>query len=229
MFDYKKTLLFYENVCYNDIEVGGQMKKIIILLSVFLLVGCTNSLSSTLSIDTAITTVLKEGNNNTNINGRGYKYYKPRDFSVLDDNLYNHVLLSNGVRYYLNIDINSYYNKYKESYEIDSSLYYSNRFYFNNNMGYIEIKKGNNDYFYVKMMYNYSNIEVAVEERNIKNAVINSAIILSSIRYNDKVIDSLISNGDLNVKETTYEMKKPPKEENNKNILEVIDYGEYEE
>lgn len=205
------------------------MKKIIILLSVFLLVGCTNSLSSTLSIDTAITTVLKEGNNETNTNGRGYKYYKPRDFSIYEDNVYNHVLINNGNKYYLNIDINSYYNKHKENYEINSDIYYSNRFYYNNNVGYIEIREGNNNYFYLKMMYNYSNIEVAVEEANIKSAVINSAIILSSIRYNDKVIENLISNGDLNTKETTYEMKKPPKDDNNKNILEVIDYDKYEE
>lgn len=205
------------------------MKKIIILLSVFLLVGCTNSLSSTLSIDTAITTVLREGNNNTNINGKGYKYYKPRDFSIFEDNIYNHVLLNNGDKYYLNIDINSYYNKHKGNYEINTSLYYSNRFYYDNNMGYIEIREGNNGYFYIKMMYNYSSIEVAVAEDNIKSAVINSAIILSSIRYNDKVIASLISNGDLSAKETTYEMKKPLKDDSNKNILEVIDYDNYEE
>ena len=68
-----------------------------------------------------------------------------------------------------------------------------------------------------------------MEEVNIKSAVINSAIILSSIRYNDKVIESLISNGDLNAKETTYEMKKPPKDDANKNILEVVDYEKYEE
>lgn len=205
------------------------MKKIIILLCVFLLVGCTNSLSSTLSIDTAIMTVLKEGNNKTNINGKGYKYYKPRDFSVFEDNTYNQILLNNGNKYYLNVDINGYYNKHKENYEVNASLYYSNRFYYNDSVGYIEIKKGNNDYFYLKMMYNYSSIEVAVEEVNIKSAVINSAIILSSIRYNDKVIESLISNGDLNAKETTYEMKKPPKDDANKNILEVVDYEKYEE
>ncbi len=208
-------------------EVGGLMKRIIILFSVFLLVGCTNSLSSTLTYESSIMTVVKE-EKIANTNGKGFKYYKPRDFSLLEDNIYNHVLLNKGNKYFVNIDINGYYSKHKEDYDVNSDVYYSYKFYFNDINGFVEIKEGNNNYFYIKMMYNYSNIEVSVKENEIKEAIINSAVILSSIQYNDKVISHLISTGDLNSKETTYEIAKPPKDESNKNILDY-NYGKYEE
>lgn len=200
------------------------MKKIIILISVFLLVGCTNTLSSTLSIDSSVQAVLNEKSAEANTSGIGFKYYKPRDFSILNDDMYNQVLLNNGNKYYLNIDINRYHNKYKEDYKVDSSLYYSKKFNFNDLDGILEIKQGNNSYFYIKMLYNYSIIEVGVIESDIKEAIINSAIILSSIRYNDNVIDHLISTGDLNSKESTYEIKKPTTNEKDKNLL-FYDYN----
>ncbi len=78
------------------------------------------------------------------------------------------------------------------------------------------------------MMYNYSYIEVSVKEYSIKDAVIDCAIILSSIKYNDNVIDTLIVSGDLDFRETPYEIKKP-KQTNNRNILDVYEYDNYSE
>ena len=195
------------------------MRKIIILLSVFMLVGCSNTLSSQLSIDTAIQAVLSEENAKSNTQGIGFKYYKPRDFTILEDNKYNQILLNNGNKYYLNIDINGYYSKYKEDYIVNDSIYFSTKFYYDDKSGYVEVRKGNNSYFYIKMMYNYSYIEVGVNEANIKEAIINSAIILSSIRYNDNVISHLISTGGLDSKESAYEIKKPILDGDNKNVL----------
>ena len=206
------------------------MKKIILFLSIFLIAGCSKYSSNTLTIDSAISTILSEEATTTNTNGQGFKYYKPRDFSLLEDNLYNHILMNNSIKYYLNIDINNYYNKVKTDYKENSSLYFSKKFYYNDKSGYLEIRSGNNNYFYIKMMYNYSNIEVSVKESDIKESVMNSLIILSSIRYNDSVISKLISSGDLNTKESQYELKKPHKEDDNKNILDFKqDYSGYEE
>ena len=205
------------------------MKKIIVLFSVFLLVGCTNTLSTSLSIDNSVKVVINENGAKSNTTGKGFKYYKPRDFSLLEDNIYNHVLLNDGNKYYLNIDINGYYNKYKADYKVNTNLYYSSGFSNGDTYGFLEIRKGNNDYFYIKMMYNYSYIEVATNEKGLRQAIINSSIILSSIRYNDKVIENLINSGYLGSKETTYEIKKPPKDETNKNILDVIDYDSFDE
>lgn len=193
------------------------MKKVIIILSAFLLVGCSSTLSSSLDIDTALNTVLSENITSYNTHAKGFKYYKPRDFSLIKDDDYNHTLLNNGINYYLNVDINGYFNKKDVNYTIDSSLYFSSKINYNGITGFLEIREGNNGYFYIKMMYNYSYIEVCVEKDEIVNAVVNSTIILSSIRYNDKVIESLISSGDLGNKESTYEIKKPSSD--NKNIL----------
>ena len=78
------------------------------------------------------------------------------------------------------------------------------------------------------MMYNYSYVEVMVKEGDINEAVTNMAIILSSIKYNDKVIEKLIASGNLSEVESTYKIKKPSEDKTN-NILDAYDYNVYEE
>lgn len=208
------------------------MKKVIVILSVFLLAGCTAYSSSTLTMERAIGSVIESGPKYTNTNGKGYKYYKPRDFSVLEEKDFNLVLLNNGYNFYFNVDLNGYYNSksnnYKIDYVVDNEVYFSYRFSYNNIDGYISIRDAKNGYFYIKMLYNYSYIEVGVKEKDIKKAVIDSAIILSSINYNDKVIEKLIASRDLVSSESTYEIAKP-KVENDRNILDVAEYDQYKE
>lgn len=208
------------------------MKKVIFILSVFLLAGCTAYSSSTLTMERAIGSVIESGPKYTNTNGKGYKYYKPRDFSVLEEKDFNLVLLNNGYNFYFNVDLNGYYNSksnnYKIDYVVDNEVYFSYRFSYNNIDGYISIREAKNGYFYIKMLYNYSYIEVGVKEKDIKKAVIDSAIILSSINYNDKVIEKLIASRDLVSSESTYEIAKP-KVENDRNILDVAEYDQYKE
>lgn len=208
------------------------MKKVIFILSVFLLAGCTAYSSSTLTMERAIGSVIESGPKYTNTNGKGYKYYKPRDFSVLEEKDFNLVLLNNGYNFYFNVDLNGYYNSksnnYKIDYVVDNEVYFSYRFSYNNIDGYISIRDAKNGYFYIKMLYNYSYIEVGVKEKDVKKAVIDSAIILSSINYNDKVIEKLIASRDLVSSESTYEIAKP-KVENDRNILDVAEYDQYKE
>lgn len=208
------------------------MKKVIVILSVFLLAGCTAYSSSTLTMERAIGSVIESGPKYTNTNGKGYKYYKPRDFSVLEEKDFNLVLLNNGYNFYFNVDLNGYYNSksnnYKIDYVVDNEVYFSYRFSYNNIDGYISIREAKNGYFYIKMLYNYSYIEVGVKEKDVKKAVIDSAIILSSINYNDKVIEKLIASRDLVSSESTYEIAKP-KVENDRNILDVAEYDQYKE
>lgn len=52
-------------------------------------------------------------------------------------------------------------------------------------------------------------------------------IILSSIKYNDKVIENFIGIGGLDSKETLYELKKPKDNSQKKNILDVYDKDMY--
>lgn len=208
------------------------MKKVLIILSVFLISGCTTYSSNTLTMERAIGSVIESGPKYTNTNGKGYKYYKPRDFSVLEEKDFNLVLLNNGYNFYFNVDPHAYYNaknnNYKIDYTIDRELYYSYKFNYKTKDGYISIRDAKNGYFYIKMLYNYSCIEVGVKEKDIKKAVIDSAIILSSINYNDKVIEKLIASRDLVSNESAYEIEKP-KVESDRNILDVAEYDQYTE
>jgi len=208
------------------------MKKVIVILSIFLLSGCTAYSSSTLTLERSVAVVLESSGTYPNSNGKGFKYYRPRDFSVLEDNEFNQVLMNNGYKFYLNIDFNAYYNaknnNYKIDYVVDNTLYFSYKFSYNNIDGYISIRDAKNGYFYIKMLYNYSYIEVGVKESDIKKALVDSTIILSSIRYNDNVIGNLISSRNLVSNESIYEIKKPEKE-NDRNILDVAGYDQYTE
>lgn len=203
------------------------MKKIIIILSSLLLVGCTTSVTSNESYEGLVMNTLNASKTHYNTLGKGFKYYKPRDFSLMKDEDFNHILLNNGNFYYLNVDINGYYNKYEHTYSINPDLVLSKSFKYDDKLGFLEIKEGKNNYFYIKMMYNYSYVEVQVKEYELKPAVVNSIIILSSMKYNDKVIENFISTGDLNSKETAYEIKKPNNNSQKKNILDVYDYDKY--
>ncbi len=208
------------------------MKKVIIILSVILLTGCTTYSSNTLTMERAIGSVIESGPKYANTNGKGYRYYKPRDFSVLEEKDFNIVLLNNSYNFYFNVDLNAYYisknNSYRVDYVVDNEIYFSYKFNYNNIDGYISIRDGKNGYFYIKMLYNYSCIEVGVREKDIKKAVIDSAIILSSVNYNDKVIEKLIASRDLVSSESTYEIAKP-KVESDRNILDVAEYDQYSE
>ena len=208
------------------------MKKYLIILIILVLTGCTNRLNeiNLNVIKNDIINVISSDKVSSNTVGNGFKYYKPRDFAVLEKKDFNHILVHDSTKYYLNIDINAYHSKYKSDYMINLNIYYSDTFEINNIKGYIDIRKGNNSYFYIKMMYNYSCIEVSVPEYRIHDAVIDSIIILSSIEYNDKVIETLISNSDYDSKENSFEIKKPKvTTSDKKNILDVYDYDIYNE
>lgn len=205
------------------------MKKFIIILSSLLLVGCSSTVTSNQTYESLIMNTLESEITHYNTLGKGFKYYKPRDFSLYTDDEFNHILLNKSNKYYLNIDINGYYNKYEHEFSINPEIEYSKSFKYNDILGFLEITKGKNDYFYLKMMYNYSYIEVQVKEKELKPAVVNSIIILSSIKYNDKVIENFISTGDLSSKETTYEIKKPNSSKQKKNILDVYEKDMYNE
>lgn len=203
------------------------MKKVLVFLFIFLLCGCSLNINdfNKDSIINEITSTLKNSSTYANTSGKGFKYYKPRDFSLLVDNDYNHILIHNNNKYYLNIDVNAYYNKTLNEYVKKDNLYYGSDFEYDKKQGFVEIKQINN-YFYIKMLYNYSYVEVEVHDYELKDAIIDSIILLSSIKYNDAVIGNIISVGDLDSRETTYEIKKP-KDNNKKNILDVYDYEMY--
>jgi len=168
------------------------MKKIFLLCMILFLVnGCTKIKDS--NIDTLINETLISKISSTNVNRNGYKYYLPKGLYIKSSKTYNEILSNHKYMLYLYIDIVSYNNKTEFSYTINSRAFYSKDILYNGIKGYIEINKYKNDKYLIEIMYNYAKIEVIVLERDIKEIVTYASTILSSITYNDNVIEKYLS------------------------------------
>ena len=205
------------------------IKKLLIIICMFMLFGCTNSNINSLSLKEVIeNTINSDSTKLYNTNNKGYKYYLPTEFTVSKDNDFVQELTSHNDTYYLNIDIVSYYykNSIKSEHEYDDYEYFT--FENNDKDGYLRIKK-NSDYFFVELCYNYAIIEVEVEESELRYAVARSISILNSIKYNDLVIENYINNNDLKSNETIYKIPEPKEKDDSRNILHYIEESEKEE
>ena len=209
-------------------KVGEVMlKKIILITGLFLITGCTSISIDTLTIDTAIQNVLSQDKQLYNTYEVGYRLYKPRNFNLLKSDGNNYVYISNGKSYYLYVDILAYYNKVNNQYNLQKDAYYTQEFNYNGKYGFINIVE-KDDYFYLKIMYNYAIIEMKVKEDEIIESVIYSGVLLSSIKYNDNVITHLVQNNLIGSNEKKFELQGPTeKEETYLDYLE--DYDDYDE
>ena len=66
------------------------------------------------------------------------------------------------------------------------------------------------DDFFVEVMYNYSKIEVIT--KNYKEAIVKSLIMLRSVTFNDKVIETLIGSNILQYDEEEFDLLGPSAE-----------------
>ena len=202
------------------------MKKyIILLLGLFVLTGCTNI--STLDYDEVIDKVLKEEIHRKNTYLEGYKLYLPEHMILIGDLHGNEILYSYGDRYYLYVDLVSYYNKKQNKYNVEKQEFlYSKDIDYNKLSGYVTISKVNNRYL-LEIMYNYAKIEVVTDDVN--RAMANSLIVLKNIEYNYKIIDSMIGSNTL-VYDSELFTLLGPKTNKNDNFLEYVEeYGVYDE
>ena len=187
------------------------MKKKLLILTIILLTltGCTNL--NTLDLDSLTDTLLSKDINLTNNVFDGYKYYLPKGLKLVSKDEYNAVLKDEyNNTYYFYIDVISYYNKEKVEYKENNNAYFSKELDFNNKQGYLEITKvENTDVYFIEYMYNYGKIEAFVKENEIKSAIINMSNILSSLKFNRTVLETLIGNKVLDYKEDTYDVMKP--------------------
>ena len=185
-------------------------KKLLILtLSILALTGCTNL--SNASLDEITNTMLSSKSSLANTVFDGYKYYVPRGLRLVMKNDYNASFLDEyNNTYYLYIDIISYYNKEKLDYNTNKNAYFSKELNYNNKEGYLEITKvKDSNYYFIEYMYNYGKIEAFVKEKELKSAIINMSNILSSLKFNRTVLETLIGNKVLDYKEDTYDVMKP--------------------
>ena len=187
------------------------MKKIVLLLClVVLLTGCNIETINNGNIDSIVRSVLTKDIDLANSYFTGYKYYLPRGLKLVNKKEYNAKLVSGKNSYYLFVDIIAYYNKVEPKF-VQSNSYYSRELNYNNKKGYIEITKYE-DLYFVEIMYNYAKIETLVSQKDLNTTIINACYILSSIDFNDKVIETLIGDNVLDYKETIYDIFGPHKD-----------------
>lgn len=178
------------------------MKKLILLCILFILTGCTNI--NTSSINTLLNEAVSSRVITTNVNRNGYRYYLPKTLNIKNSKDFNEIITNHKYMIYLYVDVVSYNNKTDFSYNINKNAYYSNSLNYNGIKGFIEINKYKNDKYLIEIMYNYAKIEVVVYERDIKELVLLSSTILSSITYNDNVIEKYLSSSVLDGAEENF-------------------------
>jgi len=182
------------------------MKKriLLILFTILIVTGCTTININ--SIDNIIQNVLVQKNKLSNISFSGYSYYVPNTLKIINKNDYTTVLKDEyGNEYYVYVDVVGYFNKAENTFKEDSSSYYSKKIESADKKknGYLEINESNNKYF-VEAVYNYGKIEVYTSKKHINTTVLNISEILSSLKYNKKILESLIGDNVLSYKEESF-------------------------
>lgn len=202
------------------------MKKLIILIVCFtLLCGCTKINND--NINNIINSVVSSDNDRANQYRNGYKFYLPNNLSTIKIDDKNNVFKENDIKYYIFVDIVSYYHKVENKYQVNEKAYYSSLINYNNKSGYVEVNVKNDKYL-IEIMYNYAKIEVIVNSNDIASAITNSLIILTSVNYNDDIIDNLLEEDVLNYSEETFNIFET--NSNDSNFLKVVEeYDNYNE
>ena len=205
------------------------MKKLLVLLSILtLLTGCTVTKINKDSVDKVIDSVMKKDSKLKNVHFEGYSYYVPRGIRFVDKKEYNAILKDEyNNNYYLYVDVISYYHKVKEKYKVNKKAYYSKEVKTKNKFGYVEIKEDKTGYL-VEAMYSYAKIEAYVEKDSLNDAMTNISMILSSMKYNDKVLSSTVGENILSYKEESYNIFKT-KEKTSDFIDYVKEYDNYDQ
>lgn len=200
------------------------MKKLIILIICFtLLCGCTKLDNN--NISNIINNIVSNKSFRTNQYKNGYKYYLPNNLKIIKIDDRNVVFKENDIKYYMFVDIVSYYHKVENTYQVKDNCYYSSLINYENKSGYIEINEKNNKYL-IEIMYNYAKIEVIVDSKDIANTIANSLIILASVSYNNDIISNLLEEDILNYSEENFNIFET--NSNDSNFLEVVEeYDNY--
>ena len=181
--------------------------KVLLLLSIIVMCSGCNSVNN-MSIEKIIDFTSSSNLKLSNQYRSGYKYYVPSSAGVYSKNDYNEVLLKSNYRLYFYVDVISYYNKVVKNYEVNNDAYYSKEINNGDKFGYIEINKYDDNYFLLEIMYNYAKIEMIIDEDRINEVVTYAMIILTSINYNDDIINNLMEDNVLDYKEINFDIFK---------------------
>ncbi|MEG2351059.1 MAG: hypothetical protein RSB54_00050 [Bacilli bacterium] len=203
------------------------MKKVLlILLVVGVLSGCTVERIDKYNYVQTMNKILPLEVKSFNNVGKGYKYYAPMGVIKMSSSDYNDILKSGNNRYYLYVDVVSYY--YKTDFKFKpKDTYYSKEIKINDKKGYLEITKIK-DKLYVEMMYNYAKIETYVNKKELNDTIRNLSYILTSVKFNESLLNKIYEEGNFNSKEEVYNIFETKEKEGN--FLDYInEYDKYEE
>ena len=202
------------------------MKKVLCMLAtVLLLCGCSKINDK--NYDELINSVVASNYKMENTYRTGYKYYTPTNMDILNTLDYNETLADDNYKYYFYVDVVSYYNRVIENYTEDEKAVYSKKINYEDKYGYIEINKWKNGKYLLEIMYNYAKIEVIVDEENIKSAITNAMVVLSSVKYNNNILESIVGENVLATKEIEFNIFETKKNESN--FLKVSEEDVYED
>lgn len=204
------------------------MKKFIVLLFTCLIfvTGCSIDKLDNQDIDKNLDILLSKKVKMYNVFNEGYKYYVPKGISFYDKEDYNAILKDqNNNKYYLYIDVISYYHKTKNTYKAKSHSYYSKKLKYNKKDGYLQIDESDDKYF-IQFAYNYAKMEAYVSEEDLVDTIDNMASILRTITFNDTVLESLIGENKLDYKEENYTLFKA--DSSKESFLDVVEREETE-
>lgn len=190
------------------------MKKILLLLFlVMIFTGCCNSSSNINNIpdDSLVGVVFSNPISSANTEFKGYKVYLPNGVNLISSTSSNDILYSNKDKYYLYVDLISYYKNISNEYKVNDehNSFFAKTFKYDKKNGYVLVTKLDDDFF-VEVMYNYSKIEVIT--KNYKEAIVKSLIMLRSVTFNDKVIETLIGSNILQYDEEEFDLLGPSAE-----------------
>ena len=206
-------------------------KVLLFLLMIGFTLICTACSIKNISSDDYvknIETIVDRTSKYTNTNAIGYQYYLPNGVTVSEVNDFNQKLYSHGENYYLYADVVSYYHNVYSPYEEDKDAFISKKIEKNGIQGYVEVNETDGKYF-IEMMFNYAKVESLVKKENLKDALNNIAYILTSIKYNDDIIENLLGEKKYNLSDSeTYNIFKTKKTTNDNFLKYDEEYGKYD-
>ena len=177
------------------------MKKILLIICLLFITGCSDIRKQ--SYDDIINNIATRANKD-NVYRTGYSYYLPRGMQVADSTLYNEAITDARYKYYLYVDIVSYYKKVTKDYSVNNNALVSKKLEYDGKFGYVEVNLLKNDKYLVEIMYNYAKIEVIVDKSNLNEAMLSIINILKSVEYNDSIIANLMGDDVLNFSEEEF-------------------------
>lgn len=200
---------------------------IILIVSLTFFTGCSIKKVETDSLKNIFETVLYSKKELSNTYMDGYKFYLPRGVTIANKNDFNLKLKDQKAYYYLYVDTIAYHYKTTNTFTENNKNFYTERFSNDGIEGYIDIEETEDRYFIV-IMYNYAKIETYVEKDYLDQALTNACYILSTVSYNDKVIDEYVGSKGTVTKEEAFDIFDS-KKENDSFLTYEKEYGTYKE